>query len=91
MSETKFKIGDIVSYMSSNKPVSKEIVGIGIYKGEVKTLHFEKKAKVDEVVYYFGTYDYINETEVYANLSALKDSVFPVEEPIRFAKTRKPL
>jgi len=78
MKKQAFKIGDTVYFMDGSKPTSKEVKSIVTVEGEVKLSYKEIKTEVGETktVYLLGTFDYIEEQDVFATIEELRDYVF---------------
>lgn len=75
---SKFKIGDTIHYMYSNKPESKTIIGICTIEGKVETSGLREESKENETIklYFTGSYSNVKEDEAFASLEDLKESLF---------------
>lgn len=80
----RFKIGDTIHYMYSNKPESKEIIGICTVEGAVKTSGLDEISKngVSVVLYFTGSYSSVKESEAFSSLDELKESLFNIPTKI---------
>lgn len=75
---SKFKIGDTIHYMASNKAEAKEIKGISTIQGTVEVSAFKKTVPegVIAISYHTGFYETIEEENAYATREELQQSVF---------------
>lgn len=73
----KFKVGDEIWFMESNKPKSEIVKGIAVFNGHCKTLHDDVDASEIVIVrYYYDSWGYVNHSNVFATKEELKDSLF---------------
>lgn len=74
----KFKIGDIIHFMESNKPQSKEVTGIAILEGNVNVTSYsainQKEGK--NTIYFTDSYNAVRSNDCYSSLEELKAMVF---------------
>lgn len=75
---SKFKIGDTIHYMESNKAQQKEIKGISRYEGKVELSSLKIDAAEGKTVtkYHTGFFESVDEENAYATKEELQQSVF---------------
>ncbi len=75
---SKFKIGDTIHYMESNKPKSSEIKGIGKFEGNIEMSSFKKSLGegIIDTVYYTGFYNSVDEANAFGTKEELQQSIF---------------
>ena len=75
---SKFKIGDTIHYMESNKPQSSVIIGIAKYEGKIKGIRNEHTVKENEqkIIYHFDNYSETEEKDAFSTKEELQTSIF---------------
>lgn len=77
---SKFKIGDTVHYMDSNKPTTSEIKAILTIEGEIEIGYRKHKTETGKpkTVYIVGYSTHLEENDAFKTSEELKNNLFSI-------------